>query len=81
MPRMLWNRLSTCLVCLGLGYVRHTTARFAPDVVADGTENMTIGRPQLDAGVKAQLAEKIARRQAFVEAQHKLQAEEQDAEQ
>ncbi|KAG2442248.1 hypothetical protein HYH02_009732 [Chlamydomonas schloesseri] len=71
--------LGTCLVCLGLGYVRHTTARFAPDA-AKGAETMTIARPQLDPGLKAQLEEKIARRQAFVEAQRKLQAEE-DAQQ
>jgi hypothetical protein len=62
------------------GYVRHTTARFAPDVAAKGAENMTIARPQLDPRLKAQLEEKIARRQAFVEAQRKLQAED-DAQQ
>ncbi|PNW81014.1 hypothetical protein CHLRE_07g339200v5 [Chlamydomonas reinhardtii] len=72
--------LSMCMVCLGLGYVRHTTARLPPDVTANGFETMTIARPQLDEGLKAQIAEKIARRQAVVEAHRKLQAE-QDAEQ
>lgn len=35
--------LHTCIMCLGLGYVRRTTARFVP---ATGPDAPTLGRPE-----------------------------------
>ncbi|GLC34315.1 hypothetical protein PLESTM_000181700 [Pleodorina starrii] len=44
--------LSTCLLCHGLGYVRRTTARFAPD---NGPTSgvFTLARPEPDPKHKA----------------------------
>ncbi|PNH08848.1 Protein disulfide-isomerase SCO2 [Tetrabaena socialis] len=60
--------LYTCLSCTGLGYVRHTTARFTPPEPgqAGGSETFTMGRPEREKETPAAAA--AARRLARAKA-------------
>jgi hypothetical protein len=58
------GHLGTCIQCLGLGYVRRTTARFQPEVAAEDPAHIIAARPSPTARDVANAARLLERRAA-----------------